>query len=185
MRAFKVETERTLVVSLMPGLDRLLLDYVQRNREHLERWEPPRSEHYYTLKGTQQRIRDYLLQAQQGNVLPLVALDRDRRSIIATVNISNIVRGIFQAAHLGYGLDEACQGKGIMSEILAATLPEIFGELKLHRIMANYIPTNQRSARVLKRAGFVEEGIARDYLFIDGKWQDHILTSKTNPDFRF
>ncbi|MFM2482359.1 GNAT family N-acetyltransferase [Celerinatantimonas sp. YJH-8] len=185
MLHFQVQTQRSLIVALTPGLDRLLQDYVQRNKTHLERWEPPRSAHYFTLKGTQQRIHDYLLQASQGQILPLVALDQKRESIIATVNVSNIVRGIFQSAYLGYGLDEQYQGQGIMTEILTAAIPAIFNGLKLHRLMANYIPSNLRSGRLLKRVGFVEEGFARDYLFIDGKWQDHILMSRINPSFHF
>ena len=53
-------------------------------------------------------------------------------------------------------------------------------ELRLHRIMANYLPTNERSARLLRRLGFVVEGYARDYLYINGAWRDHILTSLTH-----
>ena len=59
-----------------------------------------------------------------------------------------------------------------------------FEELNLHRIMASYIPHNQRSANVLKRLGFEIEGTAREYLFINGKWQDHVMTSLINPQWR-
>jgi len=37
---------------------------------------------------------------------------------------------------------------------------------------------------VLRRAGFTVEGFARDYIMINGRWEDHILTSMTNPDWR-
>ena len=70
-----------------------------------------------------------------------------------------------------------------MAEALRATNAWAFGELRLHRIMANYRPENERSARVLERLGFVCEGIARNYLFIDGAWRDHVLTSLTSPAF--
>ena len=67
-----------------------------------------------------------------------------------------------------------------MYEALTAAIDYVFTDLKLHRIMANYIPVNERSARLLRRLGFTVEGYARDYLFIAGEWRDHILTSLTN-----
>jgi ribosomal-protein-alanine N-acetyltransferase len=68
-----------------------------------------------------------------------------------------------------------------MHEALEAAIRYAFDELRLHRIMANYVPTNERSGRVLRRLGFVIEGYARDYLFIGGRFMDHVLTSLTNP----
>lgn len=53
-----------------------------------------------------------------------------------------------------------------------------FEALGLHRVMANYQPANERSGRFLRRLGFVPEGYARDYLYINGMWRDHILTSR-------
>ena len=79
---------------------------------------------------------------------------------------------------------EAEQGKGYMTEGLKSAIDYVFQELNLHRVMANYMPHNQRSGNVLKRLGFVVEGYARDYLLINGKWQDHILTSLTNPHWQ-
>ncbi|MFM2485913.1 GNAT family N-acetyltransferase [Celerinatantimonas yamalensis] len=180
-----VVTERAQVVLLQPGLAPLLADYRLRNRDHLGPWEPPRSEAYYSLKQTRENVAGMLMLYEQGAGMPLVALDRSGQQVIATVNVSNIVRGIFQAAHLGYGLDATLQGQGYMREILSAAIPMIFKQLKLHRLMANYIPTNHRSGAVLKHLGFTEEGLAKDYLFINGQWRDHILTAKVNPDFRF
>ena len=97
---------------------------------------------------------------------------------------SGIARGPFQAAYLGYGLDHRAVGKGLMTEALQAAIRYCFDQLNLHRIMANYMPTNVRSADLLKRLGFVPEGYARDYLFLAGQWQDHILTSLTNASWK-
>jgi ribosomal-protein-alanine N-acetyltransferase len=71
-----------------------------------------------------------------------------------------------------------------MTEALKVAINYVFIELNLHRIMAAYIPHNQRSGRLLKRLGFLVEGYARDYLMIDGQWQDHILTSLINPNWQ-
>jgi len=88
-----------------------------------------------------------------------------------------IVFGAFEACYLGYGLDVDAVGKGYMTETLAAALTFVFDTLRLHRVMANYMPSNERSAAVLRRLGFRVEGYAKDYLEIDGTWRDHILTA--------
>ncbi len=95
---------------------------------------------------------------------------------------ANIIRGIFQACFLGYKLDERSQGHGYMTEALTAAIDYLFTTQRLHRIQANYMPHNQRSAAVLRRLGFTIEGTARNYLFIGGQWRDHVLTSLVNPD---
>jgi ribosomal-protein-alanine N-acetyltransferase len=94
------------------------------------------------------------------------------------------VRGALHGATLGYGLSAQHQGQGYMTEAGQRLVAYAFDDLNLHRLMANYMPHNQRSANVLKRLGFAIEGIARDYLFINGQWQDHVLTSLVNPSWQ-
>ena len=85
---------------------------------------------------------------------------------------------------LGYALDEAHVGQGLMSEAIEAGLEEVFSpRVNLHRVQAAYRPENLRSAAVLERLAFRKEGIAPDYLFIDGAWRDHIVTARPNPSF--
>ena len=105
---------------------------------------------------------------------------RDDGALIGSANLSELVRGPFQAAYLGYALAEGAQGFGFMHEALELLLAFAFEELNLHRIMANFMPTNERSRAVLERLGFTVEGHASDYLRIDGEWRDHVLTSLTN-----
>ena len=109
---------------------------------------------------------------------------RDDGAVVGSANLSEIVRGPFQAAYLGYALAEREQGKGLMHEALTLLLRFAFAELNLHRIMANFVPSNQRSRAVLERLGFTVEGRANDYLLIDGAWREHVLTSLTNPAWR-
>lgn len=68
-----------------------------------------------------------------------------------------------------------------MTEALGAAIPYVFATMGLHRIMANYVPENTRSERLLARHGFVREGLAPNYLFINCAWRDHVLTALTNP----
>ncbi|MDF1837178.1 MAG: GNAT family N-acetyltransferase, partial [Planctomycetota bacterium] len=65
-----------------------------------------------------------------------------------------------------------------MTEALEGVVKFAFEELGLHRLMANYIPSNAASARALAKAGFEKEGFARSYLLINDVWEDHILTSR-------
>ncbi len=81
-------------------------------------------------------------------------------------------------------MDAEHQGEGYMHEALAAAIEYVFTDLNIHRIQANYQPSNHRSGRLLERLGFAIEGYARNYLLIDGAYRDHILTSLTNPDWQ-
>jgi ribosomal-protein-alanine N-acetyltransferase len=87
-----------------------------------------------------------------------------------------------QSCFLGYSLDEDHQSQGLMTEALKSLIDHIFNDWGLHRIQANYLPTNGPSARVLEKLGFEKEGVAKNYLRIDGQWQDHVLTARINPN---
>lgn len=106
---------------------------------------------------------------------------RGAGDVAGTVNFTQIARGPARSCVLGYGIAGGLEGKGYMTEALRLALAYAFGPLGLHRVSANYRPTNARSGRLLRKLGFVVEGYARDYLFLDGAWQDHLLTSLTNP----
>jgi ribosomal-protein-alanine N-acetyltransferase len=71
-----------------------------------------------------------------------------------------------------------------MSRALKLAVRYMFSIQNIHRIMASYMPRNQRSEAVLNRLGFKREGFAKDYLLIDGKWEDHNLTSLINPNWK-
>ena len=172
-------TERLRIVA--PGLEDAArrLAYYEKNRAHLAPWDPSRDETFYTLERMERWIRDDRDAAARDTGYSLLVLRRDEPAgaIVGTIGISNVVRGVFRAAHLGYSLDGEHVGLGYMHEALQATIAFAFGPLDLHRLMANYQPTNERSARVLRRLGFTVEGFARDYLFLGGAWRDHLLTS--------
>jgi ribosomal-protein-alanine N-acetyltransferase len=119
---------------------------------------------------------------ERGRSLKLVMFDINEPDgpVIGECNFTNFIRGPFQACFLGYKIDYRLEGRGLMREALTAAIAFTFDVLRLHRIMANYLPVNERSGRLLRRLGFVVEGYARDYLLIDGEWRDHVLTSLTN-----
>ncbi|HEY0431951.1 MAG TPA: GNAT family N-acetyltransferase, partial [Pyrinomonadaceae bacterium] len=94
-------------------------------------------------------------------------------AIIGAINLSQIFRGGFQNAYLGYFLGAAYAGQGYMTEALQLVLKFSFEQLKLHRLEANIQPGNTASISLVKRAGFVREGYSRRYLKVCGRWRDH------------
>ncbi|WP_266169586.1 ribosomal protein S5-alanine N-acetyltransferase [Dyella subtropica] len=181
MIATRFETARTIIRHAVEADAPALLRYRAENREHFAPWEPLHDERYETLDHCVQSIvavRD-VVQLDRG--YPFLVFDADESEVLATFNLANVVRGAFQACHLGYGIAARWQGQGIMREALVAGLDWAFDGLSLHRVMANYMPRNERSARLLQGLGFEREGYAKRYLQIAGTWKDHVLTALIKP----
>lgn len=177
-----IETERLrLTIPNVEDAPRML-SYVKENREHFAPWAPPEPAGYYTEKFWHDYIQTSLRQFEQDLSMRLVffLLDDAERAVVGDCNFTNFVRGPFQACYLGYKIAKRAEGQGLMREALSAAIDYAFGTLRLHRIMANYVPVNERSGRLLRRLGFTVEGYARDYLLVGGAWRDHVLTSLTN-----
>jgi ribosomal-protein-alanine N-acetyltransferase len=98
------------------------------------------------------------------------------------VSLSNIVRGAFQSANVGYWVDRARNGRGLATGALAAVVEEAFGTLGLHRLEAGTLVDNVASQRVLEKNRFELIGLARRYLHIGGDWRDHLLFQRTVDD---
>jgi [ribosomal protein S5]-alanine N-acetyltransferase len=180
-----LKTNRLTVVSATPSLASACSQYAIRNREHHKPWSPSRDEEYFTSEHWERRLSEAAQAFESESGYGFLLLDpEDHARVIGEVNYSNIVRGAFWACYLGYALDRDAVGRGYMLEALQATLAFIFSEVKLHRVMANYMPANERSGRLLQSLGFDVEGFARDYLYLDGAWRDHVLTALHADRFR-
>lgn len=81
---------------------------------------------------------------------------------------------------MGYGIAKEYEGNGLAFNMCNTAIDYALHTLKLHRIMANYMPSNLRLEKLLNRLGFVKEGLAHEYLKIAGKWEDHVLKSLTS-----
>jgi len=161
-----------------------IANYFMRNRHHLEPWEPKRANSFFTAEGWKQRLLQLVELHKHNLAFYFVIFNTVENQIIGTVSYSNITRFPFHAAHVGYSLDEHNQGKGIMLRAVNYTVEWMFNVQNLHRIMAAYIPRNNKSGSLLSKAGFIKEGEAKEYLFINGVWEDHILTSKVNDNWK-
>lgn len=158
----------------------------RENAEFLAPWEPRMTASSFDAAALRDIRKRAVGAALEGRAysFAIAREDADNQNIriIGWLTFSNIVRGVFQACHLGYKLSERAQNHGYMTEAVRAGIDFAFGTLRLHRIMANYLPHNTRSSALLSRLGFKREGYAEAYLFINGKWQDHILTALVNPE---
>jgi ribosomal-protein-alanine N-acetyltransferase len=104
--------------------------------------------------------------------------------LLGGTGLSNVRRGVAETASLGYWIGEPYARQGYMSAALPLVLDFAFGRLRLHRVEAACLPTNIPSRALLKKVGFQQEGLARQYLCIQGKWQDHLLFAILREDWR-
>jgi ribosomal-protein-alanine N-acetyltransferase len=177
-------TERLVLEMPKPAKASLVLSYLESNRARFEDTSPAGPA--LTLGLISGKLSSAISEFEQGRGMKLYLFLRasDVEDPIGDIELSEIVRGPFQACYLGYRIGAEYEGRGYVAESIARVVECAFSSLNLHRIMANYMPSNDRSASVLRRSGFTVEGVARDYLRLNGKWRDHVLTSRINPRWR-
>lgn len=127
---------------------------------------------WVTAPSSSAEYRQYLKERQGPRCYKYFVCD-EVGQICGVFNLSEIVRGSFQSAYLGYYALAPHAGKGFMSAGLSLVLERAFGELQLHRVEANIQPKNARSIELVERAGFRCEGLSLRYLKIGGRWRDH------------
>ena len=102
-------------------------------------------------------------------------------TLVGGLSLSNVRRGVAQTATLGYWAGEPYAGRGYTTDAVRGAVRFAFKTLGLHRVEAACVPENDRSRRVLEKAGFESEGRAREYLKINGVWRDHLLFGVVSP----
>jgi ribosomal-protein-alanine N-acetyltransferase len=107
----------------------------------------------------------------------------DDGAIAGVFSFSEIVRGAFNSAYLGYYAFAPLAGGGFMTEGLALALDVAYRRLKLHRVEVNVQPTNRRSLALVTRLGFTREGFSRRYVKIGGRWRDHVRYAMLAEDW--
>lgn len=158
---------------------KMLSAYHLKNAHHFKQWEPKHEADYYSVQQLKNRLSTFLIAQNKGRAAYFVAIDNNE--IIAQCSLTNIIYGPLKGGHIGYSVDAAFEGTGLMTQVCKETIDHAFKKLNLNRLMAAYIPHNSRSEALLKKLGFSREGLARKYLQINGQWEDHVLTSLINP----
>lgn len=179
-----IETER-LVIRLPEAADvPRVVAYYRDNLEHLRPYSPTFEPEMFEPASWYEQVAQRRRELTYGESFRAFMFPRDGSAgLLGNVNLTQVFRGAFQSCILGYNLAESAQGHGYMTEAVLAVVGFAFREWSLHRVGANYMPRNERSAAVLKRCGFRVEGLAPAYLMINGRWEDHVLTAITNDDW--
>ena len=181
----RLHTPRLVLLPAHEDLAGRVAAFYRRNAAHLAPWDPPAPEGFATEAFQAGRLCKAVTEAAAGTALRWWIEPREEPSqLVGSIGLSQIARGAFQNAMLGYAIDSAYEGKGLMREALEAVIGHAFSEaVCLHRIQANVRPENLRSVALLMRLGFDEEGLAREYLFIDGAWRDHRMFALRNTAY--
>ena len=145
------------------------------SRAFLTPYEPTWAADELTRPAYRRRLRAYQRDVRTDMGYAFFIFKKETGGLLGGARLSNVRRGVAQACSLGYWIGAAHAGKGYMAETVRTLIPFVFGELKLHRLEAACVPENERSTRLLKSTGFREEGLARNYLRINGEWRDHVL----------
>ena len=117
--------------------------------------------------------RAYVRRARTANHVGYLIRLRGMRELVGVAGVSEIVRGSFRSAYLGYYAFTPYEGQGLMREGLSLVIRQAFGRLRLHRLEANIQPGNRASRRLVRALGFRREGFSPRYLKIRGRWRDH------------
>jgi [ribosomal protein S5]-alanine N-acetyltransferase len=180
-----IRTARLILRLPKRGDEGAMARYYCDNRDYLQPLSPIFAPELFTIRGWRDRIDATLAEYRSGKGLRLALFSRlEPAKVIGIANFTMITSFPTYVCNLGYSIAESEQGKGLMTEALKAATAYAFSELNLHRIEANYMPRNERSGRVLERAGFVIEGRAEDYILINDRWEEHIRTSLTNREWK-
>jgi [ribosomal protein S5]-alanine N-acetyltransferase len=153
------------------------------SRRFLEPWEPSWPPDALSRLNFRSRVARYAEDWRTDQAYNFFIFAHDE-TLIGGIGLSNVRRGVSETASLGYWVGEPFARQGHMTGVLPLILDFSFARLRLHRVEAACLPTNIPSRALLARAGFHEEGYARQYLCIEGKWQDHLLFAILYDDWR-
>jgi ribosomal-protein-alanine N-acetyltransferase len=133
---------------------------------------------------TREQFAGYIGGCKRDDYKGMLVCRIEDNSIIGSITLSEIVRGVFKSAYLGYQVGAPFAGQGYMTEAIQLVLRFAFDAMKQHRLEANIQPGNVASIALVKRAGFTKEGYSRRYVKISGRWRDHERWALLAEDWR-
>lgn len=154
----------------------------EQSRDFLVPWEPTWPLDDLTRSAFRRRLKRYGDDQRNDLAYSFFIFRKEDDALVGGLTIANVRRGVAQAGSLGYWMGQPYARQGHMTAAVKAVAPFAFGALGLHRLEAACIPTNKASSRLLEKCGFTYEGRARQYLCINGQWQDHSLYARLRDD---
>jgi ribosomal-protein-alanine N-acetyltransferase len=150
----------------------------EASRAFLTPWEPTWPADDLTRSAFRRRLRRYAEDQRSDQAYAFFLFRSSDDTLVGGLTLANLRRGVAQAGSLGYWIGAPHAGRGYMTAAVSALIPYAFATLRLHRLEAACIPTNAASVSLLEKTGFAREGYAREYLCINGLWQDHLLYAR-------
>jgi ribosomal-protein-alanine N-acetyltransferase len=145
------------------------------SREFLVPWEPSWPADCLTKGAWQRRLKRQFEEWRHDLGYALFFFRNTDNALMGGLSLTNVRRGVAQTGTLGYWIGQPYARQGYTSDAVRTLCEHAFGTLALHRIEAGCLPANLASRKLLQKVGFREEGYARSYLRINGKWEDHVL----------
>lgn len=189
MRNVRLRTARLLIRDLPPRAGRITARFHDENRHFHARWEPEHTAEFFTVHEQRRLLR---ARRRASDALHLWVFELPHTGlwwtvpespVVGSISLSSIIGGPFQSCFLGYMLDSRFTRRGYMREALGAVITHAFSVIGLHRLEANIMPSNERSLSLAHGLGFTDEGLARRYLKIAGRWEDHLHTVLLSEDW--
>jgi [ribosomal protein S5]-alanine N-acetyltransferase len=153
-----------------------------QSRDFLQPWEPAWPLDDLTRGAFRRRLDRYTRELERNEAFPFFVFRAADRVLVGGLNLTNVRRGAASMASLGYWMGEPFAGRGVMTNAVRLVTQLAFDRLDLRRIEAACLPENAASVRLLEKTGFRKEGLAREYLSINGQWRDHLLFAKLSGD---
>ena len=154
----------------------------EASRTFLVPWEPTWPADDLTRSAFRRRVKRHSEEIERDESYALLLFRESDEQLLGGLTLGQVRRGVAQAATIGYWMGAPYAGRGFMARGLRATIGHAFSTLRLHRLEAACLPTNDPSVRLLESVGFQREGLARSYLCIDGRWRDHLLFAMLESD---
>jgi ribosomal-protein-alanine N-acetyltransferase len=154
----------------------------EASRAFLTPWEPTWPADDLSRGAFRRRLRRYAEDHRTDASYAFFVFRKSDHALVGGLTLANVRRGVAQAGSIGYWIGEPYARRGLMSAAVRSFVPFAFTALRLHRLEAACIPSNAASIRLLENTGFSREGYAREYLCINGLWQDHVLFARLASD---
>ncbi len=172
------------IVMRLPVLDdfQQWSDLRHQSQIFLQPWEPVWTENELTKSSFRRRVKFYEKQRLEGGSFCFLIFDGKTGSLVGGLNMTQVRRGVIQSCVLGYWIGECYASQGYMTRAVRLVCDFAFDAQGLHRVEAACLLDNIASVKLLRKTGFVFEGLARQYLKINGIWQDHFLFAKIKDE---
>lgn len=179
-KVVKIEGDRCYLRTFVESDAKILAELIIKNKYFWSIHEPLHEDEFYTEEAQFKKILESIHLLRANREYSFGIFTKDRNKLIGHISLYAIKRLPYSSAFIGYSVDENYTRRGIATDAVNKVVQFGFDVVKLHRIEAYVSPRNHGSVKVLENANFTREGLLRELLFINGKWEDHYMYAILN-----